>query len=218
MSGIQVSPEGLYVVVEGQDGVGKTTQIKLLEKYFKDRDHKVIATREPGGELPSTEIIRNLLKGKVYDLDDITNVLLFVANRRELWLKVIEPALARGMVVISDRNWWSTLAYEHYGMGVSAEFIEKLHNDCMPERYISPDAGIVLHLDAAERAARQDRDKQRNITSDAFESRKAAFQNRVTAAYPKIAKRFNLRLVSAAASPDKIHQTIVKVLGDTTPL
>jgi len=210
-------PHGKYIVIEGHDGVGKSTQIELLAEYFRKQGKKVLTTKEPGGGIPSVDDIRKILKDKSYNLEDITNVLLFTANRCELWQKVIEPALAQGQIVISDRNWWSTLAYECSGMGVDKHLVTDLTTQCLPKRYVKPDFGVILALDEAERIKRINiRD---NITrTDAFESRPDDFQKRVAEGYAEIAKEYRISTIDAAPSPEEIHKQIIACIFPQTRL
>jgi len=204
---------GKYIVIEGHDGVGKSTQVELLAEYLRGQGHQVLATREPGGgDLESTKVIREILKNKEYDLAEITNVLLFTADRYELWTKVIEPALKQGKTVISDRNWWSTLSFEHSGMGVDRELIVDITRRCLPTRYVEPDIGIILELKDDERVKRM-RLRDDSSSADAFESRPDDFQQRVAAGYLEIARDFGIPVVDAAPEPGEIHRAIVKTLG-----
>ena len=101
---------------------------------------------EPDGDLPQAHDIHDLIlvRGKDYDLDPLTNVLLFTAARVELWKKIAEPALRRGGVVISARNYWSTLAYQGYGEGVSRSKIIRITKDSLPDSYCSPNKSCIL--------------------------------------------------------------------------
>ena len=103
----------MYIVIEGQDGTGKSTQVRLLKEYFEKQGKEVVVMDEPDGDLPQAHDLHDLIliKGKEYNLEPMTNVLLFTAARSELWRKQIEPTLKNGGIVISARNWWSTLAY-----------------------------------------------------------------------------------------------------------
>ncbi|MDR1196941.1 MAG: dTMP kinase [Candidatus Nomurabacteria bacterium] len=202
---------GKYIVIEGQDGVGKSTQVELLARFLRGRAQDVLTTREPGGGLPATDTIRNLLKNKDHNLDSITHTLLFTANRRELWTKVIEPALAAGKTVISDRNWWSTIAFEHYGMDVPLELVENLTKSCLPKRYVRPDFGLVMTLGNAERQRRLG-GRDNNSKNDSYESRNDDFQRRVIDGYLEIAKNKQLLVIDASPSPEEIHRQIVSLL------
>ena len=118
----------MYIVIEGQDGTGKSTQVRLLKEYYEKQGKKVVVMDEPDGDLPQAHDIHDLIliRGKEYKMEPMTNVLLFTAARSELWRKIAEPTLKDGGVVISARNYWSTLAYQGYGEGVSRNKIIKI--------------------------------------------------------------------------------------------
>ena len=107
----------MYIVIEGQDGTGKSTQAKLLVEHLKKQGKETLLMEEPDGDLPQAHDLHDLIlvRGKDYHLEGITNVLLFTAARVELWKKLAEPILKRDGYVVSARNWWSTLAYQAYG-------------------------------------------------------------------------------------------------------
>ncbi|MDR3125628.1 MAG: dTMP kinase [Candidatus Nomurabacteria bacterium] len=200
---------GKYIVIEGQDGTGKSTQVQLLVDYFRGLGVKVVVFEEPGGS-PSTDVIRKLLKTKHYQLDGLTNVLLFSAARRELWTKIGQPTIDGGGVVIVARNWWSTLAYQHFGQGVSRQLIEQTTAEFLPERYVKPDVGIILTLPDKKRAQRL---RGRGGSSkDSFESRGRDFQDKVNAGYLEIAGQYDTAVIDASPKPDKIHQEILKII------
>lgn len=202
---------GQYIVIEGQDGTGKTTQLNLLADYFREQNREVVIINE-GAEIDSgltaTDQIDTILHDKSLDLDPVTNVLLFTAQRRELWIKVAEPTLKRGGVVLSARNWLSTLAYQHFGSHVRRELIERVTGDIMPDRYVQPDLTVILVLSDNERIKRT---KNRNDKSpgDAFEGQKDDFQTRVNHGYEQIAKDFSLPIVDASGNINKVFAGII---------
>ncbi|MFZ2560120.1 MAG: dTMP kinase [Candidatus Nanoperiomorbaceae bacterium] len=207
---------GKYIVIEGQDGTGKSTQAAKLAQYFSDRHQEVIIVEEPGG-IVSTDQMRTIIKNRQFGLDPMTNVLLFTAARRELWLKKIAPALRRGITVLSSRNWWSTLAYQHFGEGVIYDEIVELTRANLPKRYFEPDAAVILTLSDAERAKRllgRD-DKSR---ADSFESRGNDFQDNVNRGYAQIAHDFHIPTINGNATPDvvflRIRDSIMQQNGD----
>ena len=200
---------GTYIVIEGQDGTGKSTQVKLLAEHFAKAGREVAVLEEPDGELPQAHDLRDMILTRGYDLEPLTNVLLFTAARVELWRKIAEPVLRRGGVVLSARNWWSTLAYQGYGEGVSRSKIIRLTRMLLPERYVTPDVGVILLADDAVRLARQG---ERGKAAETFEKRANDFQQRVNAAYPKIAKEFGLQAFSASGSIDEVFAELQKIL------
>ncbi len=197
----------MYIVIEGQDGTGKSTQVRLLEEHFKKQGKKVVVMDEPDGDLPQAHDLHDLIliKGKDYNLEPMTNVLLFTASRSELWRKLAEPVLKEGGVVISARNWWSTLAYQGYGEGVSKSKIIKITHESLPEKYFSPDKGFILTVSDKIRLARQG---ERGKAKETFEAKPDEFQQKVNSAYLKIAKDFNIKTIDASGTIEEVFEAI----------
>lgn len=200
----------MYIVIEGQDGTGKSTQAELLKKYFEEQGKEVVMLEEPDGDLPQAHDLHDMILTRGYDLEPLTNVLLFTAARVELWKKIAEPVLRRGGIVISARNYWSTLAYQGYGEGVSKSRIIRITKDTLPERYIHPDYGFILTVSDEVRLQRQ---KSRGKATETFEKKPSEFQQKVNAAYPKIAKEFGLTVIDAAPSIEEIFAEIKSCLN-----
>lgn len=200
----------MYIVIEGQDGTGKSTQAELLKKHFESQNKEVVMLEEPDGDLPQAHDLHDMILTRGYDLEPLTNVLLFTASRVELWKKIAEPVLKRGGIVISARNFWSTLAYQGYGEGVSRNKIIRITKDALPEKYIHPDYGFILTVSDEVRLERQ---KGRGKATETFEKKPSEFQQKVNSAYPKIAQDFNLEIIDAAPSIDEIFQTILKKIN-----
>ncbi len=199
----------MYIVIEGQDGTGKSTQARLLEEHFKKQGREVVVMDEPDGELPQAHDLHDMILTRGYDLEPITNVALFTAARVELWKKIAEPVLARGGVVISARNWWSTLAYQGYGEGVSRGKIIRLTKELLPSRYVSPDRGFILTVSDKVRLERQ---KGRGKATETFEAKPDEFQQKVNAAYPHIAKEFDVQMIDAVGTIEEVFAEICKFL------
>lgn len=195
----------MYIVIEGQDGTGKSTQAELLKKYYEDQGKEVVMLEEPDGDLPQAHDLHDMILTRGYNLEPLTNVLLFTAAREELWKKIAEPALRRGGIVISARNYWSTLAYQGYGEGVSRSKIIRLTKDILPEKYVHPDHGFILVVPDEVRLARQ---KTRGKATETFEKKPNEFQQKVNAAYPKIAKEFNLNTIDASGTIEEVFNQI----------
>lgn len=202
----------MYIVIEGQDGTGKSTQVELLADYLRQKGKEVITMHEPDGDLPQARDIHDLIviRGKDYNLEPLTNVILFTAARLELWRKSAEPVLKRGGYVISARNWWSTLAYQGYGEGVSRDKITRITKSLLPKQYVEPDKSAILTVSDKVRLERQG---NRGKAIETFEAKPDEFQQKVNNAYPKIAKEFNIPMVDAAPSIEEIQQTLRKLFG-----
>ena len=196
----------MYIVIEGQDGTGKSTQAELLKKHFEEQGKQVVMLEEPDGDLPQAHDLHDMILTRGYNLEPLTNVLLFTAARVELWKKIAEPVLKNGGVVISARNYWSTLAYQGYGEGVSRSKIIRITKDLLPEKYVHPDYGFILVVPDEVRLARQ---KNRGKATETFEKKPSEFQQKVNAAYPKIAKEFGLTMIDASPSIEDIFATIL---------
>ena len=201
----------MYIVIEGQDGTGKSTQAELLKKHFEEQGKQVDMLEEPDGDLPQAHDLHDMILTRGYKLEPLTNVLLFTAARVELWKKIAEPVLKNGGVVISARNYWSTLAYQGYGEGVSRNKIIRITKDLLPEKYVHPDYGFILVVPDEVRLARQ---KNRGKATETFEKKPSEFQQKVNAAYPKIAKEFNLQVIDASATIDEIFTILLNCINN----
>ena len=202
----------MYIVIEGQDGTGKSTQARLLKEYFENKGKEVIVMDEPDGDLPQAHEIHDLIlvQGKDYGLEPMTNVLLFTSARVELWKKIAEPALKRGGVVISARNYWSTLAYQGHGEGISRNKIIRITKDILPDKYYRPDKSCILIVSDKVRLSRQ---SGRGKATETFEAKADDFQQKVNHAYPKIAQDFNIPIVDASGTIEEVFEEIKKTFS-----
>ncbi len=199
----------MYIVIEGQDGTGKDTQTDFLVKYFENQGKKVVRYSESGtnSEDPFVKEIAHLNYGSKQDINDRTRVLLYIINRYEQWRKIAEPALKNGDIVITTRNWFSTLIYEGYAAGVSRSLITKLHKLIMPERYFNPDKIVILTLSEEEREERRKAQGERT-TTEVYKSKPSEFQQKLNSSYLKVAKDFNIPTMSAAGTPVEVFENL----------
>lgn len=213
-----MSKQGQYIVIEGNDGTGKTTQLELLAKHLSSLGRWVEVIEEPGSDDPakSTPVanyLRRLIKDSQLERSAEINLALFSAARRELWQCKISPALDSGATVLSSRNFISTLAYQGYGEGLDVAHIRQVTELFTSERYMSPDCTIILDLD--DEAERIKRISQRGEPEcpDTFESKCGAFQCRVNSGYRKIARRYHFPVIDCLA-PDGRRRTIDEVQAE----
>ncbi len=199
----------MYIVIEGQDGTGKSTQVELLKKHFESQGKKVATLDEPDGDLPQAHDLHDMILTRGYSLEPFTNVLLFTAARLELWKKIAEPILKDDGIVISARNYWSTLAYQGYGECVSRSKIIRITKELLPDKYVHPDFGFILTVPDKVRLERQ---QNRGKTTETFEAKPNTFQQKVNAAYPHIAKDFGLTLIDASGTIDEVFDKIINSL------
>lgn len=201
-----MATEGKYIVIEGHDGTGKTTQADLLQQYLESQGKRVIHLKEPGGS-PVAEAIRSVILNGNLERTPMTNILLFTANRHELWNAKILPELQKGTWVVTTRNYWSTLAYQGYGEGMSASVITAITSTFTDKRYMTPDFSVMLALkDANAKHRIAQRGELEN--PDPFESKNDDFQQRVARGYEAIAAEYNIDTVDASAPIDEVHADI----------
>ena len=208
---------GAYIVIEGNDGTGKSTQVDMLAAWLRECGREVVVIEEPGSDdaaktTPVANEYRRVLKDDRFKLGPEVNLLLFSAARRELWFHKIEPALRRGAVVLSSRNYVSTLVYQGYGEGVTEDAIISMTKRFTSERYMSPDFVVVLF---ANDQTRQQRIAERGMTEavDSFESRDDVFQQKINDGYQTVAKTHNIPLILAERSPADVHQQIIQEIS-----
>jgi dTMP kinase len=186
---------GKFITIEGGEGAGKSTQIKLLADWLRERGIAVTVTREPGGS-PGAEAIRKLLvEGSADKWDGHTEALLHFAARRDHLRRTVWPALERGEWVISDRFADSTKAYQGYGHGLPLETIDRLYaiavGDFRPDLTLILDLPVDLGLSrAARRAGAETR----------YESMKIEFHHRLRDGFRAIAAAEPQRCVMIDAS------------------
>lgn len=202
-----MTSQGKYIVIEGQDAAGKTTQADLLQEYLESKGRQVIHIKEPGGSPISEELRRVILDGTL-ERTPMTNILLFTAIRHELWNQVIKPALEEGTWVICTRNYYSTLAYQAYGEGSDPKIIRAITQTFTDAEYMNPDYAIILYF--SDISAREKRLRNRGDTEkpDTFETKNDSFQNRVNDAYVTIAKEYDIKLVDATRTIDDIQSEL----------
>lgn len=168
-----------FIVVEGSEGVGKSTQIKTIKSFLEEQQIEYIVTREPGGT-SFGESIRSIILDQNNDTDNLTDALLFYASRYENYNKIILPALKNGKTVICDRFHYSTLVYQ--GVVGEDELVKKIHNIFDSIFSKSIDHIIYLYTDPEESLKRISR---RSIT-DKFESRGLEYLSKLNKAYESI--------------------------------
>lgn len=202
-----------FIVVEGVEGAGKTTQARLLSSWMTARGIAHVVAREPGGTGVGEAIREVLLARRAEGMPAETELLLMLAARAAFVRGVVEPALARGEVVLADRFELSTFAYQGYGRGLDLDDIDRLNTFATGGR--SPDLTIVMDLPVAEGVSRQARD---GATPDRIEGEGAAFLERVRRGYQELAQRHGaVRMIDARGEAEVIHRRLKGVLADTFP-
>ena len=189
-----------------------------LADYFKERGRTVCVVEEPGSDDPekSTPIadeLRKVIKNGDLARSAAVNVALFSAARRELWREKIRPALERGEIVLSARNYISTLVYQGRGEGYDESEILRLTKLFTDEGYLHPDIMIILSLSHDKREERiAMRGELEN--PDTFESRGQDFQEKITNGYLKIAKDYDIPVVLADGNVEEVHDMLVSKIRE----
>lgn len=207
------STPGIFLTLEGDDGVGKSTQADLLASWLEQRGCTVLRVHEPGGTRLG-EKIRTLLLDREDDaMTPLAELLLFEAARAQVMDEVIEPTLARGEVVVCDRFTDSTLAYQGYGRELGASLVRSTNDLACGGRY--PDRTLLLVLDddvARERVESRSADG----AGDRMESAGDAFRMRLRAGFDEIAaaEPERVRIVDANGSVEQVHERIREGIAD----
>ncbi|MCH2274191.1 dTMP kinase [Thalassospira sp.] len=208
------SVPGLFISFEGGEGSGKTTQIRRLESWFRQRGREVVVTREPGGS-PGAEEIRNLLlTGDPGRWDAVTEALLMFASRRDHVERTIRPALAEGKVVLCDRFADSSVAYQGFGHGLGAEFIRNLWQIAIDG--FKPDLTLIFDLPVEvglERAGA--RFTNVSAAEDRFERMGTEFHQRLRNGFIEIARKNPERceIVDANGDIDLVCERMISVVS-----
>ena len=205
--------KGRFITFEGGEGCGKSTQIRRLEAYLKEKGVEVLVTREPGGTRLA-ELIRGLLKDEKDDPPcDRAELLLFLAARAQLVKNVIVPALDSGVWVLSDRFSDSTFAYQGYGRGLDLKIL-KIANDFACDS-LKPDLTILLDVPPEVASARmRKREKETNTEADRIELAGDEFHRKLREGFYALAAAESDRIhtIDASGTPDQVWEAVCRSL------
>lgn len=206
-----MNERGKYVVIEGIDATGKSTQVEMTRRWLATKAIDSVEFHEPAGA-PIADELRTVIKNGDLERDAVTNVLLFTASRRETWRQIGQPALKMGRWAVAARNWYSTQVYQGNAEGVSFKDIEETTRRYMPADYLHPDLTIMLTL--GDEAVRAQRIHDRGVLEnpDTFESRDACFQQRLHEGYEKVAQIHPMRVVDASSDAETVQAAIRELI------
>jgi len=209
----RVKSQGLFITLEGIDGVGKSTQLRLLASTLRERGCRVCVSREPGGTHIGEQIRRVLLASRNTQLAALSELALMYAARAQHLHEVVRPALARGEIVLSDRFNDASFAYQGYGRRLGAAAVRAL------DRIICGDTqpDLTLLLDMTPHVALQratTRENQIKSRHRRFEVAGLNFQERVREGYLTIARRNPKRVmvVNADRSIEEVQDEIRRIV------
>lgn len=202
--------KGRFITFEGGEGVGKSTQVKILADKLSAAGIDVILTREPGGSLGAEEIRDLLVKGSTDKFSPMTEALLHNAARAEHLTKTVKPAINVGKWVLSDRYADSTIAYQGHGQGVDMKTLLSIHSFATGNFW--PDLTIILDGNELERAAA--RENEKFDKEDRYERMGKSFHDKLRESFLKIANNNpeRCKVVSAAGTVEDVAKRIWKIV------
>lgn len=205
---------GTFITFEGIDGSGKSTQLRLLASFLRLKGYEVVATREPGGT-PVGIRLRAALLDEQEQVDPLTELLVFAADRAQHVRRVLRPALGSGHIVLSDRYADATIAYQGAGRGFAPQLISEIVE--LATEGLTPDRTLLFDLSVAESIGRMKRraeGRRKADKGDRLDSEDQEFHARVRNAYLRMAsnepERF--RIIDASASIEETHIRVKEVV------
>jgi dTMP kinase len=207
-----------FITFEGGDGSGKSTQLKLLERYLAELGKSYIATREPGGTSLGNLIRQVLLEVGRRPIASPAELFLYLADRAQHMQAVIAPALEKNKIVLCDRHTDSTLAYQGYGRGIDLHVLRQLND--MASRGIKPDLTLLfdcpVEVGLSRTAHRQSLAMAGRNREDRFELEKVEFHERVRQGFLEIARLEPERfcVIAASHSVEEVFQQVKKIVDE----
>ena len=210
MNAASANSPGRFITLEGGEGAGKSTQIKVVKDYLVSRGIDVVVTREPGGTAEGQEIRNLLVSGDKDKWSPLSETLLILADRAAHLERVIRPALAEGKYVVCDRFFDSTRAYQGIAGGLGLEVIHNLQQPVLGTTL--PDVTLLLDIDPEKGLSRA----QERGGDLRFESKTLAYHQTLRQAFLDFAKQEPERMVVIDADRDieAVSTDIITVLGE----
>jgi len=196
---------GKFIALDGPDGCGKTTQVKLLVDWLTKQGVEVVSFREPGATAIGEKIRQILLNPEHIAMTTAAEVMLYMAARVQLWNEKIAPSLKTGECVVVDRWLSSTCAYQGNAGGFGMEKVIKIAADCLERCW--PDLTIILDIDLATAAKRLKKDLDR------MEQKGDNYHKKVREGFLKLAKQQkDFVVVNAADDTDTVHKKVMVII------
>ncbi len=204
--------KGCMIVCDGGNGAGKSTVLRAIEEYLKDKQHDYIMTREPGGTVIGEKIREVLLCSDTPEMCDVTELMLFAAARAQHVREKITPAINAGKVVVSDRFDSATYSFQHYGRGLSLALIQQLNNIALDG--FRADVTIILDIDPIKGLERV---LSRGNDLDRMEMADIEFLHKARNGYLEQAKADpeHFAVIDASQSLESVISNVVKVVERT---
>jgi len=197
--------KGKFIVFEGPDRSGKSTQANLLSQYLAEKGHDIVITREPGGDSVAEEI-RKIVLDPAHKVSPMAELFLYEAARAQHTQQKIIPALEAGKTVICERYTMSTCAYQGYGRGIDMEIINKLND--IATLNLKPDLTLVFLM-----SDKYFTERGEYLFSDRLEREDEAFRHQMRKGYREVAaKTKNAVVVDADRPVAEIQKTVIREL------
>jgi dTMP kinase len=202
--------KGLFIVFEGPEGAGKSTQATLLYKYLKNKGYDVVLTREPGGT-KLAEAVRKIILSPKMKIYPMTELLLYEAARAQHIEEVIKPSLQKNKIVISDRFADASVVYQGYARGLGTKFVEKLNKlvvcGCLPD--------ITFVLDIPPKKGLKRIKLNRKTSFDRLEQENIKFHTKIREGYLNLAKkRKNFYIINVEdKTSQEVYSIIISILN-----
>lgn len=194
---------GKFIVFEGPDRCGKSTQANMLEQYFAELGKEVILTREPGGDKVA-EDIREILLNPDNVVSPMTELLLYEASRAQHTEQKVLPALKEGKIVICERYTMSTCAYQGYGRNIDMDIIDRLNN--IATLGLEPDLTLVFLM-----SDKYFKERGEHLFSDRLEREDEAFRHKMRQGYRElVAKQKNAVIINADNDKKTVQEAVLK--------
>lgn len=202
-------PRGKLITFEGIDGCGKSTQLRLLEKFLAEYGVEFVSTRQPGGTELGKKIRSALLDGEKDSVDPLAELLLYEADRAHHVRTVVLPALEAGKIVLSDRFYDATTVYQGYARGHDLKLVHELNQ--LAAGGIKPDLTLLFDLEVDLSLNRTHRRGDETVKPDRLDREPVEFHRRVRQAYLEIAAQEpdRFRIIPASGSIRQTHQLVV---------
>lgn len=204
----------MFISFEGIDSSGKTTQIALLEQWLRKKNREYLVVREPGGTKISEKIRDILLDPIHHEMNPVSELLLFSAARAQLTQQIIIPALKKDTIVICDRYFDSTTAYQGYGREIDLETIQQIH--LLVTQNTRPDITFFIDIPFEESINRKGKMKDE---ADRMERSSIEFYNKVRNGYLKIASEESDRIIvlNGMMNIESLHHIIIQSIQEKNP-
>lgn len=199
--------KGLFIVIEGPDGSGKSTMAKKIGQYFESIGKKIEFTREPGGTTISEKIREIILDNNNTEMDYRTEALLYAAARAQLVSQKIKPWLESGKIVISERYVYSSLVYQGIGRELGIDEIKRINDFATSE--LEPDVVFFFDIDPEDALKR----KLCIDGGDRMENEKISFHRSVYDGYKKISNYYpNIITINAKRTVEEIFEEVKNII------